>query len=121
MAKEQYWARRPFGYAGIDLDRGQLFALVGARNDEKLVRLGYCEKLERTLKDINECGTCGSKFIDVGTRDGHVLTRHSQREDIEAVPAGIGEGLEDKTGDRREAYLQEVAPLYLDKTTASRT
>ena len=34
MAK-RYWAKRPFEYAGKELDRGQITELVGARNEDR--------------------------------------------------------------------------------------
>lgn len=42
-AKKYWYARRPMGYNGQEYARGQILinGLAGAKNDEKLIRLGY--------------------------------------------------------------------------------
>lgn len=112
MAKQTMWARRPFQYGNgeeAELDRGQVFDLVGERLDEKLVRLGYCAPLEKGSETF-ECGACGKKFVDEGARRGHGDRRHSQRADRLVTEAQI---------EREEARLNAEAPLYLEKTAAS--
>jgi hypothetical protein len=65
-----YWARRPFGYENEDLDRGQIVAFSNARNDEKLIRLGYV--LSLLPKDAPlPCRYCKAKFIDLNTLNAH--------------------------------------------------
>ena len=72
------FARRGnWGYGDISvLDAGQMFALGGFRNDEKLVRLGYVEPAGKA-KGF-ECNRCGSKFIDEHSRDMHGRKRHDR-------------------------------------------
>src|ERR1051325_4287518 len=75
---KKMWAKRPIGYNGKELDRGQVFELEGAANDEKLVRLGYVAELPRDVRPV-ECGVCGGKFYDESMRAGHGSLRHPQR------------------------------------------
>ncbi len=112
MATETYWARRPLMYAGTDLDRGQTMTLTGARNDERLVRLGYLALFEGKPRDLVECATCGAKFISHDTRIGHHEKRHGDRE--------LSADQEDARIEREEKMLEAVAPLHLDQTAASR-
>ena len=121
--RKTYWCRRPFDY-GLptkSYDRGEFIRLQELRNDEKLLRLGYIA--EFTGRDKFECGRCSCWFVDMGCRDGHVKMRHLRREGIEVAPVTMaGEfayGV-DVSGQRDEAKLEQLAPLYLDKTSASR-
>lgn len=123
MAIENYWCRRPFGYNGQEYDRGQIIRMANARNDEKLIRLGYVQKLGAKF-GAHECGKCGAKFIELNMLNAHGDKRH-EAEVIEVVGAGpvdpeTGEQtMIDVTGDSEEKVLNEVAPLFLDKTKAS--
>lgn len=108
----RFFARRPLNYDGADLDRGQVLKLANARNDEKLVRLGYVAPLESSATTYT-CAECGATFIDIATRSGHGQTRHRAR------PLTPGE--EDAHEERQEALLAQVAPLYLDKAAGATT
>lgn len=108
----RFFARRPFDYAGAALDRGQILRLQGARNDEKLTRLGYVAAVESDATTYT-CAECGATFIDIATRSGHGQTRHRAR------PLTPGE--EDAHEERQEALLAQVAPLYLDKAAGAAT
>jgi len=110
MAKK-CWARRPFTYAGQELDRGQITELVGARNDEKLVRLGYLAPVEGKA-EIYQCAVCGAEFIGYAEREYHGDKRHS---DKVRTPEDEIRMLE-----REEKLMEEVAPLNLDKTARKR-
>lgn len=112
MATEYYWARRPFTYAGTDLDRGQILTLTGARNDDKLTRLGYLDAYNGKVRDLVECTECGAKFISHDARIAHHEKRHRDRE--------LTPHQEDSRIDREEKMLEAVAPLHLDQTAASR-
>lgn len=105
------WAKRPIGYNGQDIDRGQVFDLVGARNDEKLVRLGYLEMWTGKPKDLHECAACGAQFIGGNERQGHYERRHLRVLTPEE---------EDARAERDERFLNEVAPLRMEMTEASR-
>lgn len=72
---EWVWARRSFGYDGADIDRGQIFRLKGMRLDEKLVRLGYVQELERDAEHY-QCAECGAEFIRIEYRTAHGDLRH---------------------------------------------
>lgn len=112
MAAELFWARRPLTYAGANLDRGQTLTLAGARNDEKLLRLGYLAQYEGKSRDLVTCDECGAKFISHDTRIGHHEKRHSG--------VALSPDQEDARLDREEKLLEAVAPLNLDQTAASR-
>ena len=108
---DKHFARRPHEYLGKQYDRGQVMDLQGARNDEKLVRLGYIAEVPRDTV-LKECGDCGAKFIGEGERNGHVKERHRER--------FLSPEEEDAHEASQERILESVAPLYLDKTKASR-
>lgn len=108
---QKYFARRPFGYAGRDLDRGQVVPLAGAQNDEKLVRLGYFQALEEG-QGVVQCGHCHAQFIDHRTLQAHGNDRHRARV--------LTPHEEDAKDEQREQMLEEIAPLYLDQTVASK-
>ena len=106
-----YYARRPFGYGDGMLDAGQVVELGGFINDEKLVRLGYLEKVKGKVAPL-ECRVCPSKFLDDGARQRHGNRTHSKRV--------LDPREEDARIEREARLLQEVAPLYLDKTAEAR-
>ena len=110
---QKYYARRPFGYGAEsrELDRGQILELEGMRNDEALTRLAYAEKLPKGIV-AHECGKCGGKFIDEASRNAHFNKRHPQE-------ARTPEE-EDRLLDQEERYLEQVAPLRLENSKASR-
>lgn len=134
-----FWARRSFGYAGLTLDRGQVFKLVGAPNDRLLVDLGYCQEVTEDMTKF-PCRKCGVEFIDQGLREGHGRERHESRPfvpppapvrgpdessdtyknrlDAWAQQAG---SMADAHAERKDKLEDEVAPLDLTKTTASRS
>jgi len=55
---EWVWARRPFGYCGEMIDRGQIFRLKGARLDGKLIDIGEAQILEKHAERF-QCGASG--------------------------------------------------------------
>lgn len=108
---QRYWCRRPMGYAGTDLDRGQIFTPAGAPNDEKLERLGYMVPVDRSALTYT-CAECGAEFVGEGERRGHGDKRHYR--------APLNPFEEDQRAEREERMLQQTAPLYLDQTAAAR-
>jgi hypothetical protein len=109
--KQLHYARRSFRYADTELSRGQIFELRGFINDEKLTRLGYCEPLP-AKSDTFECRGCDGKFIGGAERDAHYRAAHLER--------NLSPNDADALVERREKLENTVAPLYLDKTAASR-
>jgi len=75
---EWVWARRPFGYCGETIDRGQIFRLKGARLDGKLIDIGYAQKLEKHAERF-QCGECGKEFVGMEYRTAHGDLRHQNR------------------------------------------
>jgi len=55
------WAKKTFTYNGEELEQGQVFELLGARNDPKLIGLRYCEQITKRT-DVMDC-TCGKSFV----------------------------------------------------------
>lgn len=106
-----YYARRPFGYGDVSLDMGQVVELGGFRNDEKLVRLGYLEKVEgkRPLKD---CRLCPGKFVDEGSRERHGRRTHPDKP--------LSDFERERAAEREAKLLEDIAPLYLDKTAEAK-
>lgn len=122
----RYWCRRPFDYAGYSYERGETIRMGGFRNDEKLIRLGFVAEFK--VEPRYECGVCGKKFTEEIMRDEHGRAKHRRRfEDDIFAPSGPldlnGQPnmFVDVEGDKEEERLQVVAPLYLDKTEASRS
>jgi len=106
------WAKRPFGYGRFaPLSRGQVFELSGNANDEKLVRLGYVAELESNAVTF-ECSVCGGEFVGESERLAHGRSSHITRE--------LSPIEEDQLVEREERMLNEIAPLNLDNTAASR-
>lgn len=119
-----YWARRPFGYDGQDLDRGQIVGLRGARNDEKLIRLGYVLALIPENKPF-ACRKCSATFIDLNTLNAHGDKHHGKKAPRTDVPySAKGNTVDDTAGDaqrfeKEQQRMDQDAPLNLDKTAAS--
>lgn len=114
MSSTRYYARRSMTYgpgAGQPLDRGQLLELQGMINDEKLVRLGYVAQASKRATVVT-CGTCGAEFITDEALANHGRERHA--------PRPLTPRAEDERLERRERMENELAPLHLDKTAASR-
>lgn len=144
-----YMVRRTFPgtrYGSIPLERGRLIRMHGYQNDQKLLRLEYIEEVVNPgLVQPSECGGCGGEFIGMAERDLHfershkdILQAREQRvqdlteatrqdllkktgtygpEDIGIKMASTPNELTDERIIERE---NKIAPLALDKTTASR-
>ncbi len=100
--KQLFWAARPFGYAGKQLDRGMVFELVGSRNDEKLIGMAYIQPVAAKAQLV-ECPGCGAQFVGHDTKAGHYEKRHIEHNARE----------EDSMADREERMLDQIAPLNL--------
>lgn len=110
-----YYARRSmtYGRPGSEkqVDRGQLLELQGMINDEKLVRLGYVAAAPKRATVV-QCGICGAEFITDEGLASHGRERHTTR--------SLSPREEDARADKRAALEDEIAPLDLTKTAASR-
>jgi hypothetical protein len=129
--------RRPFpGYGGSPADRGRILELAGARNDEKLIRLGFLAPVTKKvqLRDLPMCGTCGAYFAEEGFLTTHGDLHHAR--DLEAIRVNFPmDGMDgfatsrdtnitgkigiDVTGDAEERRLNQEVPIYFEKTAAS--
>lgn len=72
------YARRPYGYNGQELDRGQVFTLVGAKNDGRLEVLGLLAEVPANA-DLYVCSECGGEFVTEAWRRTHGDKRHPGR------------------------------------------
>jgi len=132
----EVWARRPMKYSGSFRSRGAIFDLNGQRNDEKLLRLGFVRKLTAHEENAKvQCGTCQQWFIGRSELVYHGKLSHRDKEEVirptseskVSLPTGsrmddrlVG-GVEDDTKSiGEERRLNEIAPLYLENTKASR-
>lgn len=133
-----WWAKRSFGYGDLQLDRGQVFKLRELANDKLLVDLGYVAMVPSKTPTF-ACRLCGSEFIGTGLRDGHGKGRHEERaftppspptrepgESKDAYQNRLDEWalaagkMSEQQAERREKVENDVAPLDLTKTAASR-
>lgn len=72
-----HFSRIPMGYAGQQIDRGQVFMpKPGARNNARMVEQGHMAAVEIGA-DVYECGRCGAGFISDMFRNAHGRLRHS--------------------------------------------
>ncbi|KKN61705.1 hypothetical protein LCGC14_0519210 [marine sediment metagenome] len=132
-----YWATRPMGYGNVDLDRGQVFRLVGLRNDKLLVDLDYCQPVRTS--DRYPCRACGAAFMDLGSLEGHGRRRHEPARVGPPPPMRMGDETEvayqarldqwaiqagaatDAQIEREDTQADAVHPLNLENTAASRS
>ena len=63
------YSKRKFTYNGQELEHGQVFEMIGARNDAKLISVGYCEELKKRV-EVLDC-TCGLSFVGEGFLRNH--------------------------------------------------
>jgi hypothetical protein len=62
-----------FSYGALALDPGQVFALQGAANDQKLLDHHYVQEVAEGVP-IGECLMCGARFL------ADALARHQRRQ-----------------------------------------
>lgn len=75
--EKDYRARRPFQY-DEQLDTDQVFRLKGGVNDERLVRLNFCDVVPDGIRVV-QCGKCGAKFVNDFALDMHGKKRHERK------------------------------------------
>lgn len=134
-----YVALRTFDYGRQPLDRGQVFHFSGLPNDARLRDLRYATRLDADATTY-ECPQCGARFTSMGLRDGHAKVRHAKSRFV-PPPAPVrepGESIDtyqnrldewakaagaaaDSVDERRDKLENEVAPLDLSQTAASRS
>ncbi len=127
MAKQSFWAARPFGYGDQYpmLDVGQVIEIeVGQqKNDEAMIRLGLLRRLERTPV---RCGKCGATLADENFLNMHGKHRHA-RPDVEAgreedpnaslsTAAELGKL---RAAEAADEFAEKSIPLNLDKSKAN--
>lgn len=134
-----YSALRTFVYGGDQLDRGQVFRLKGLVNDKLMVDLkGYMAPIDVEAPTY-PCRVCGLHFIDPGLLNGHGKERHEPKRFTPPTPPVREDGesrdnyqnrldewalvagrMSDSAEEQRERIENELAPLDLENTAASR-
>ncbi len=108
---KRVYARWPFNYEGYNVSRHEIFNLTGARNDDKLLRMRYCEPV-RTGTRTFQAPNGGPYFISESGRDDYEKERRRQ---ADLTRRGITEHPKDE--DRRQAQLErrllEESPLNI--------
>ena len=78
-------ARKSYGYAGRTRDIGEVFKLVGMRNDDKLwglkvdgkPKLGrYTDPFNGDTSKLPRCSECGAMFVNNNRLELHGQLRH---------------------------------------------
>lgn len=144
-----YMVRRTFPkvrYGDVPLERGRLIRMRGFANDQKMLRLEYIEELVNPgAITPSECGACGGEFVGMAERDQHFQLQHkdilrSREKSIVELTERERQRLLGKSGtygpddvgirsittpdemnmERIIERENKIAPLALDKTTASR-
>lgn len=77
MSEDRVYARVRFTYDKLELERGEVFELIGARNDDALMRGRYCVELKKSMK-VRKCDDCGKEFADFAY-SGHRSGNHAQK------------------------------------------
>lgn len=134
-------------YGDVPLESGRVIRMHGFMNDQTLLRQEFITELtDPASVQLSECGGCGGQFISVAHRDGHYRRTHkdliagreqtihdmteTQRQRLLAKegtfgPNDVGFTPQTTPSDREdEAIIErenEVSPLNLEKTAASRT
>ena len=135
----RYWAKRTFDYCGRTLDRGQIFRLKGVANDKLMLDLdGYFAPFADGAP-IYACNRCGEEFKELAMLEGHGKARHDPKRFVPPSPPIREDGekresyenrldewrvragrMADASEDSRDRHENEVAPLDLTRTQASR-
>lgn len=120
---------------GRQVDRGQVVMLLGQENDDRNLRLGFTEILQKGTETVS-CGVCGVTFGTVkGAGGGSALTfqnahgfkRHESRDsapeprapqlsDVHLVDENTHIGTEP---DNDPGEAADAPPIYFDRTAAN--
>lgn len=76
---EKAYAIKNYGYGGQDLERGEVHIMRGLRNDEKLIKHGFCALLPSKTR-LYTCDGCGKEFAEEAYYSQHLASR---RHDLE--------------------------------------
>lgn len=149
LGEKLFMVRRTFpgsNYGTIPLERGRLIRMHGYKKDQTMLRLEYIEEIvDPGMITPSECGGCGGEFIGMAERDLHFQRSHkdilqareqhvrdlteSTRQRLlaktgtygpEDIGIKMGATPDEITDERIIERENTIAPLALDKTTASR-
>lgn len=111
---QKVYARIPFKYAGVNLDRGQVHRLGGHRNDGKLLGLRYFMKFNSIEHKQFQCDNCGVQFVTDG-----FLIGHQKKTDCKAAEQKIStaDTADIVDADPAKMVVDEAAAFTVDETT----
>ena len=113
LAGKQVVSGVDMAYNGRNVERGELFTLDGARNDEKLMDHHYVREFESGKPE--NCDNCGKQFAAQGHLDNHRREQHPVRERID-----VGRVSARRTPDKKPADRDSNDPMT-DQDFAART
>lgn len=76
---EKAYAIKNYGYGGQDLERGEVHIMRGLRNDDRLLKHGFCALLSDRAR-LYQCDGCGKEFAEEAYYTQHLASR---RHDLE--------------------------------------
>lgn len=115
MAVERkVFARKPFKYAGQDLDRGEILTLRATPRDEQLLSLRYLAPFVSSEHSVFQCDGCGRQFISEMHRRGHQKKSTCIAVEQEMTKADTADLLEI---DLNKLKMPDDRPHQVDQTT----
>ena len=109
--KKHWYARRPMGYNGREYARGQILVggLAGARNDDKLIRLGYIAEHTGEIYEYED----NPEVAFVGEGERQAYGRTQDRVANLARAGWSADAIDDEITDQQIKQANEVAPVTL--------
>lgn len=115
MAVERkVFARKPFKYAGQDLDRGEILTLRATPRDEQLLGLGYLSPFKTNDHSVFQCDGCGRQFITEIHRGQHQKKSTCPAVEQEMTKADTADLL---GVDPEKLKMPDDSPFSVDQTT----
>ncbi|MFW9991923.1 MAG: hypothetical protein ACFFD4_07665 [Candidatus Odinarchaeota archaeon] len=75
------YAKKTFIYNDEELEPGQVFEMIGGRNDEKLLSFGHAVRVEKRA-EVLDC-MCGRSFVGEGNLRVHQMGDKHPKEPLE--------------------------------------
>lgn len=104
MATKQMVSTVEMQYGGRLVERGELFAFGGQRNDQRLEDHRFVREPDPD-REPERC-ECGKAFEAVGHLSAHQAKHHNPRETVQ-----VGSAASPRRGDRRAPAQREAQPM----------
>ncbi len=108
------FARKPFKYAGQNLDRGEVFSLRATPRDEQLLGLRYIAPFVSSKMSVYQCDGCGRKFVGEAHRLAHQRKTNCEALEQEMTKADTADLLE---VDPEKLKMPDDSPHRVDEQT----